>query len=260
MQRANKSIFILLVSTIFLSIINNSFAVEKKYHNIIKKFILDIKNRDANSISQYIAFPFKRKNPIPSIKSKDNLKKRFDQLFDPVLSKIIVNSNIENDWDAVGSRGIMLQRGIVWIDYDGRLIAINYQSKKEKKLASQLIKAQIKSLHKSVRKFKQPILNWKTSKFKIRIDDLGEDNYRYASWSIQKQYTDKPDLILNNGKLVFEGSGGNHYYLFKNGQYSYRLSANIIGKSLTPIGELDVFKSNKKILHDEAVDVIFPGH
>jgi len=256
MHTSTRTILISFASIFLLAFANNSFAVEEKYHNIIKRFIEDVKNRDAYSMSQYIVFPFKRKHPVPSIKSKEDFKKRFDQLFDPGLTEVIVSSDVVNDWSAVGWRGIMLKRGIVWIYYDGRLLAVNYQSKAEKKLTSDLIKAQMGSLHESVKDFDKPILNWETRKFKIRIDDLGGRKYRYASWGIDKQYSDKPDLILKKGELVFEGSVGNHYYLFKNGKYSYRLFVNNIGKSSTPVGELDVFKSGKNILHDEVVNVV----
>ena len=37
-----------------------------------------------------------------------------------------------------GWRGIMLDDGILWMDYDGKITAVNYQSKYEKKLAKKL--------------------------------------------------------------------------------------------------------------------------
>ena len=55
----------------------------------------------------------------------------------------------------------------------------------------------------------------KTDNYIIRIDTIGKNNYRYASWSIDKKTSEKPDLGLTKGKVVFEGSGGNHLYKFK---------------------------------------------
>src|SRR5690606_40506133 len=57
----------------------------------------------------------------------------------------------------------------------------------------------------------------------IRIDELTNDNYRYASWKIGEKESSKPDIIIDNGKLKFEGSGGNHVIIFTNDEYTYKV-------------------------------------
>lgn len=48
---------------------------------------------------------------------------------------------------------------------------------------------------------------WQTEKFTIRIDELDDGHYRYASWAKGKTLADKPDLVLKNGTVRVEGTG-----------------------------------------------------
>lgn len=41
----------------------------------------------------------------------------------------------------------------------------------------------------------------------------------------------KPDLVLENGKIEFSGSGGNHVITFKNNIYEYKVFHNKIAAS-----------------------------
>lgn len=65
---------------------------------------------------------------------------------------------------------------------------------------------------------------------------------------IKSTMSDKPDLIIENGKYIPEGSGGNHRYEFKNGAYVY----DCVIMQLTEQGRapvlLTVSKSGRKIL------------
>lgn len=253
--RQNFKLLILFVLSItnFVSVCP-LYAVEKEYQYFVERFKKDVKNRNSENMSTYILFPLDRKHPIPDIKSKEELKNRFDELFDNELTEVITNSDVETDWSSVGWRGIMLNRGIIWFDYDGRLIAINHQSNTEKSLKNNLIKKDKTALHESLRNYQKPISTWETTKFKIRLDDLGDYNYRYASWNKNKTFSDKPDLVLFNGILKYDGSGGNHSYTFKNGVYIYQLYINRIGSIPdTPEGELSVFKNDNEILNDRVI-------
>jgi len=229
------------------------YAVEKEYQPFVERLRDDVKNRSWENMSTYISLPLSRKYPVPAIRSKAELKRRFDELFDAELTQIIVASDAEKDWSSMGWRGVMLHSGIVWLDYDGRLIAINHQSAAEKALRANLIRRDKEALHQSLRSYEDPIFAWQTTRFKIRLDDIGGDNYRYASWSNDKTHRDKPDLVLSNGVLRFDGSGGNHTYTFRAGTYAYILYVNHIGASETSEGELRVFKDGIEILHDAVV-------
>ena len=48
---------------------------------------------------------------------------------------------------------------------------------------------------------------------------MEDGSYRYASWSKSKTIDQKPDLILKNGEVTYEGSARNHCYTFKNARY-----------------------------------------
>ena len=66
--------------------------------------------------------------------------------------------------------------------------------------------------------------------------------FRYAAWDADKTHDQEPDLILYGGQLIREGSGGDHHYLFANGDYRYVVWVNVLGKNSTPIGFLTVFR------------------
>jgi hypothetical protein len=245
---------IILVLTIVFT--SNSFAVDKKDKNYISSIISTFKSQNKNEISTLISYPLNRKSPIPSIKSKTELINRFDEVFDKKLVDLIVNSDKNKDWRQMGWRGVMFSNGKLWLDSNGKIIAINYQTVTEKTLGQSLIDKQKQTLHSSISDYKKTILEWKTAKFHIRVDDLGDYNYRYASWSIDKKTNEKPDLVLFNGKMTFEGSGGNHHYSFINGKYIYRCYVSHIGNSKSAPGTLDVFIGKEHLLSDDVLEVL----
>lgn len=163
---------------------------------------------------------------------------------------------MDKDWRQMGWRGTMFSNGKLWLDSNGKIKAINYHTAKEKAFEQSLIEKQRQTLHSSISDYKKAILEWKTAKFHIRIDDLGDYNYRYTSWSINKKTNDKPDLVLFNGEMAFEGSGGNHHYSFTNGKYTYRCYVSLLGNSKSAPGTLDVFKGKEHLLSDDVLEVI----
>ena len=177
-------------------------------------------------------------------------------MFDDELVTIIGSSNINTDWDKVGWRGIMLYNGVMWVDTDGKVIAVNTQNATEQAHAEKLITQDKQSLHSNIKTFQKPILDWKTANYRVRVDNLGDGNFRYASWSIDKSPSDKPDIVLINGDITFEGSGGNHHYTFKNGRYSYILHVTIIGSDTSPPGWLEVYKDEKLLLSDAVISAV----
>lgn len=233
-----------------------SYEADSKTNHVIKPIIQAFMSNDTEAISALITYPLNREIPIPAIENKTQLLSRFDEVFDAKLTQMIANSNLKTDWTYMGWRGIMLSHGVVWVDINGNITSVNYQSDKEKNIKTKIINSQKKSLHKSLRNYLQPILEWKTEKFHIRIDDLGDYNYRYVSWSVNKYSSEQPDLILQNGEMTFDGSGGNHYYTFKNGEYIYRCYVSVIGNSTSPPGTIEVYKGDKLLLSDDVVEVI----
>lgn len=244
----------LLYITIF--IFSNYLAIgqdlKTDYQKFIKSFIANVKSNNKAGVSGFISFPLEREYPIPAIKNKADFIKRYDQIFDAKLKSEIIKSNPAKDWSEMGWRGIMLNQGTVWIDNEGKISSINYQSQYEKNLKTKLISADKARLHSSIAKFKSPEYILETSKFRIRIDDLGNNNYRYASWSLKKPMSEKPDLVITNGKWTADGSGGNSYFDFKKGDYVYQCYIIVLGTSDSPPATLTITQKGKEILSQNA--------
>ncbi|MGI2094478.1 hypothetical protein ACRN96_18070 [Shewanella oncorhynchi] len=240
----------LIFSVMGLSINANAAdeAMPQEYIPLVQGLIDAAKANDLEALAKRVAYPLKREYPIPAIQNTQEMIARFDQVFDPKLLEQIAHSKIEADWQTMGWRGIMLGSGVVWLDFDGKIIAINYQTLVEAKLKAELIAKQQTALHPSVSEFVSPALSWETAKFTIRVDDMGNSQYRYAAWAKGKALSEKPDLVLNKGKLVFDGSGGNHSYQFRSGPYQYYCYVTVLGGSDSSLGELVVFKNDQEIL------------
>lgn len=240
----------LIFSVMGLSINANAAdeAMPQEYIPLVQGLIDAAKANDLEALAKRVAYPLKREYPIPAIQNTQEMIARFDQVFDPKLLEQIAHSKIEADWQTMGWRGIMLGSGVVWLDFDGKIIAINYQTPVEAKLKAELIAKQQTALHPSVSEFVSPALSWETAKFTIRVDDMGNSQYRYAAWAKGKALSEKPDLVLNKGKLVFDGSGGNHSYQFRSGPYQYYCYVTVLGGSDSPLGELVVYKNDEEIL------------
>jgi len=71
----------------------------------------------------------------------------------------------------------------------------------------------------------------KTKKFKIRIDLQPNGKYLYQSWAAHSKITSKPSMIISDGEIVPDGSGGNYYYEFNNNGYLYQIWRNYLTDS-----------------------------
>ncbi|WP_294286455.1 hypothetical protein [uncultured Chryseobacterium sp.] len=72
----------------------------------------------------------------------------------------------------------------------------------------------------------------KTKKFKIKIDQQPNGNYLYQSWGVNGKVTSKPSMIISNGELIPDGTGGNYYYEFSNNGYTYQIWRNYLTDSV----------------------------
>ena len=212
-------------------------------NNIMSLF----KEKNIDKISSKIKYPLNRKDPIPPIKDREEFRQRFSEVFDKILIEKIANAKIDQ-WSKMGSR-TMFDNGTVWIaNSDGKITSVTYQSDFEKKLMNDLIGKEKENLHSSLKTFEKPIFKIKTEKYLIRIDELTNHKYRYASWKISEKESSKPDLILDNGELTFQGSGGNHTITFANNNYTYKIYRNRLGTRDSPDITLTVEKDGKIIL------------
>ncbi|KQM74849.1 hypothetical protein ASE74_02390 [Pedobacter sp. Leaf216] len=245
-----KTLFALLL--LFNISFGYSQTLDKKYLPVVNAFIATVKSGSIEKLSAKIKYPLTRTYPIPPIKNKQEFIKRYKEVFDDQLIKKIINSKPTTNWSDVGWRGIMLLNGNLWLDTDGKIIAVNQQSKLEAKEQTKLINADKNKLYSSLANFTQPVLVLETAQYRIRIDDLGNNNYRYASWSLKSNMSEKPSLVLTKGRLTADGSGGNHNYQFKSGQYTYTCYITVLGEEDSPPAQLTITKSGKEILSLEA--------
>lgn len=222
----------------------------------ILRMISFFKAKNIDAISAKISYPLEREYPIPSIKNKAEFKQRFAEVFDNILIAKIAHSKIE-DWSEVGWRGIMLDNGEVWMgNSDGTITGVNYQSEFEKQRKESLIAEDKEKIHPSLKTFKLPTYKIKTENFLIRIDELANEKYRYASWKISDNESSKPELVLQNGTIEFGGSGGNHVITFVNGKYTYKVYRIILGEGDSPEIRLIVEKEGKTILTQDGALIL----
>jgi len=227
----------------------------KEQSKVVVEFIDCIKTHNIDKLISKVSFPLNREYPIPSIKNKEDFLKRFQEVFDDKLTQTIVNSNPIKDWSSVGWRGIMLLDGEVWLDDDGRLLGVNYQSEIESKKRDELIKQDKSQLYMSLKDFKAPIHILETTKYRIRIDDMGNNNYRYSSWKLDHKMSEKPDIVILNGEFVSEGNGGNHSFVFTNGEYKYVCEIIVMGDMDSPPANLIIYQGEKEIFSQSALVV-----
>lgn len=225
----------------------------------IQQLIGYFKANDVKAISHAVQYPLKRQNPLPSIKNPQQMQQQFTQVFDATLRQKIVKSNF-NDWQAMGWRGVMFDSGEIWVSnvddeenpkMPTKITAVNYSGSQEQKLLQTTLAKQKAKLHPSIRDFAHPELLFKTSQYLIRIDQMHTlGQYRYVAWKNNSDQSKKPDLILKNGTVEQDGSGGNHHFTFKSGPYIYEVHRQIIGESDAD-ASLYVTKNGQDVLSQE---------
>jgi hypothetical protein len=246
-----KSIFILIV--VIIATATTTFGqnngLKKEQIQSIQKLINTFKAKDKAKIADLISYPLSREYPLKDVQDKNDFNKRFDDIFDKDFLDKVAKSKI-SDWSEVGWRGIMFDNGALWTDEDGKIVTVNYQSPKEKQLLVNAIQADKNQLPKSLRDFEKPTYLIFTKNYKIRIDEKAEGIYRYAAWKI-KNTKSEPDIIMENGVMEFQGSGGNHTITFKNNGYTYIVSVVVIGTADDPDDTLEVLKQDKTLLTED---------
>ncbi len=214
----------------------------------IKKVISLFKSGDVDKISDKIKFPLNREYPIPSIANKEEFKHRFSEVFDTILIAKIVHSKMEQ-WEQIGWRGISFDNGLVWMaNSDGVITSVNYQNDFEKKLKQKLIAKGKQRLYFSLKTFERPIYKIETKNYLIRIDKLSNSKYRYAAWKKNATESSKPNIVLCNGEIDYQGSGGNHDIIFSTKTMQYKIEVTMIG--MDPGVMLVIEKDGMKLLSE----------
>lgn len=226
------------------------------YTTAILKFKNAIKSNNPEIIADYIVYPLTRKNPVPDIHNKQEFMNRYDSLFDKNIRNTIIDSN-SNDWEVVGSKGIMLHNGLLWINHSGQVIAINSFSEQENQYANDWEASDKSSINSRLKKYYKNINIFETQKYLGRIDKIkGNKEYQYtyrlALWYKNETMSEEPIIIVDNGTVEFLGSSNNHIYLFKSDKYTYIFEVTYVGPiNLVPY-QLIISKDNNEISRETA--------
>ena len=90
-------------------------------------------------------------------------------------------------------------------------------------------------LHPSLRQFENLEFIYTTKDYTIRVDKMGENSYRYSSWSKGRGISENPDIVIYNG---YNNDTSNAIEFLNNG-YLYKVTE----------GGLGIYKNGRKIMN-----------
>lgn len=221
----------------------------------VAEFIALVKKGDKEELARHVQYPLWRRYPIPEIYTPEEFVRRYDEIFDDSITQLILSSDPKEDWTTMGWRGVMLHQGDVWLNEDGTLIGVNYQPALEEARWKREVEADRILVHESLKEYVNPCVILETPTHRIRIDELPDDKYRYASWKLNAAMSTLPELVIINGELNPDGNGGNHHYIFKNKSFTYECYINVIGTEESPDANLMIYKEEKEISAQDATIV-----
>ena len=228
---------------------------------IVNRFVRAMKAGDRTGLAEIISFPIERNYPLPSIRTEEEFLELYEEFIDEEFTRTIVESD-EYDCGRRTWRPLSIVRNeqsepeqggvpLVWFDDYGNVGRIWHETEIARRKRIRLVEAERNQLHPSLREYVYPVLEWETCTYRIRIDDLGSA-FRYASWKVNKSHSNKPDIVIDNGEIISEGTAINRYYIFQNGEYKYLVYAG------SPYhgerGYLQVFRTDVEPLLDETGD------
>ena len=246
-----KRVCLFLLLFIFFNYKSICQELDTAYQKKVATLITTLKSNNKVELARLIAFPIKREYPIPDISNKADFINRYNELFDDTLINLIKVSIPAKNWYKM-TEGIMLDNGVVWLNFDGKVTSINYQTKKEKDKFASLLVLEHSKVHPSLSKFEKPLCIIETINYRIRIDQLENGKYRYASWNIKKDMKSNPDLVLSNGEISSISSCGNFAFVFKKDNYTYECNIIRCGTLTSPPALLVVYKGETAIVKQVA--------
>lgn len=192
----------------------------------ISALIRVVASKDRSQIVRQIRYPLGRPYPVSSIQSAAECMQRFDEVFDAALLSEIAQSDPKQEWGRAGWRGIALGPGDVWLDDDYKIVAINHETVQGKAHRARLIEEQKLRLPSALRDFDEPVLEFNTKHYLIRVDLKGTD-YRLL---VFKGTSYKTLLYVRpHGDFEFDGSGGNSHIDWVSKDLSFRLFDERLG-------------------------------
>lgn len=244
-----------IVLSLFVVAAFGQDSVELHKNKVVQKFRHLIETHNKAKLAVDVVYPLRRRYPLPAINNEREFVRRYHQLFDDSLIRLIVQSDPHKDWSFEGWRGIMLFHGLLWLDYSGELTAINYQSPSAKQQRDKIIEMDKQRLYWPLRDFTRAVCILKTTDYLVRIDYMGGLNYRYASWKAGRKMREIPDIVIQKGKTELDGNGGNRVYTFSNGNYQYQCWIRPLRPEGTSPARLEIYRNGERILQSKAAVV-----
>lgn len=178
-------------------------------------------------IAKEIRYPLGRDYPLHPIQTKGELLTRFDEVFDKPFLRELASSNPEQDWKEMGWRGIIFKNGSLWLDFDYKIIAVNHETQLTERRLALAIQKQKDNLPPSLRDFDQPVLEWRTPKYLIRVD-LKDSDYRLAL--LDAKSPARILLVLHHGDFHFEGTMGSFLIDWQSEGKTHRIYSDASGE------------------------------
>ena len=245
---------------------------DQQYVNHVLEFQNLIKSNDKVALAERVKYPLRRAYPLKPVQNKNDFIKRYDEIFDEHQKKLILSvsprENLEDKiygkigWYKSLEGTLMLKRqyiaSFVDMDLDGNLINIllsNTESKAKRDIEKNGFKNPV-----GVPPFEQFVQIIKTEKFYIRIDKM-DDGFRYMSWSVSKNKSDEPDLVLHKGTAEYiDDVDSLLEYTFTNNGYKYVvtnvLESAVNGDILYPI--LKVYDPKEQEILYQSGYMVYP--
>jgi len=178
-------------------------------------------------IAKEIRYPLGRDYPLQPIQTKDELLTRFDEVFDEPFLRELAGSSPKQDWEEMGWQGIMFKNGALWLDFDYKIIAVNHETLLTKRRLALAIQKQKDNLPPSLRDFDQPVLEWRTPKYLIRVDLKGDD---YRLVLLDENSPTRILHVLHHGDFHFEGTMGSFLIDWQSEGKTHRIYSDASGE------------------------------
>ena len=75
-------------------------------------------------------------------------------------------------------------------------------------------------------------------------------------WEDGGQFGDKPDVVLFNGAIDYDGSGGSHSFTFADGEKIYIVYVPGIFTESSPYGYFDILVDGESVVEEEVWKVL----
>ncbi len=201
----------------------------KNIINIVEKFKTLIATNNPHIISKYVKYPFNIGDNCPDIQNKEEFVQNFDIIFDSLLTTQIMASDI-NLWNFNEKQNVIFYDSpYVQLSTDGYLMDIEYTAKRTQNNKKCVLEEKSK-IYPSLKKYQKNLYTLKTYDHIYRIDltnkGLSATTYRLAIWKKEQKMSEKPLIIINNGKLKLYGSANNEKYIFEDKEISYIVEIN----------------------------------